>query len=333
MKKNLFSVAVLALSLAACHSTPKFTIDGTVVGKPTGKVLLIAQQDTLAKADVVEGKFTLSGTVDGLTDANLIMEGAFIGVRVFLENAVFTAKLNTGNDRDNKVEGTESQNLYNEFRALDGNSFLPFQYISSSMENLIKAHADSYVSAYVVASAVASASAREVEGLQRSYNLLGENAKNSKWGKQAAARIKNLSAVMIGKVAPDFTLKTPEGQPLSLHSIKAKAKLIDFWASWCGPCRRENPNVLAVYKKYHAKGLEVVSVSLDNEKAKWLEAIQKDGVIWHNVSSLKGRPCEVARQYCINGIPHLILLDENNVIVADNLRGDDLEKAVAKLLK
>ncbi len=118
-----------------------------------------------------------------------------------------------------------------------------------------------------------------------------------------------------------------------MHSIKAKVKVIDFWASWCGPCRGENPNVVAMYKKYHPKGLEILSVSLDNNKEAWLQAIKDDKLTWNHVSDLKGWDCEAAKLYAVNGIPHLVVLDANNVIVAKDLRGDALKAKVAELLK
>ena len=117
-----------------------------------------------------------------------------------------------------------------------------------------------------------------------------------------------------------------------MHSIKGKVKVIDFWASWCGPCRGENPNVVKVYEEFHPKGLEILSVSLDNNKEAWLKAIEDDKLTWNHVSDLQGWNNAAAQLYGVNGIPHLIVLDENNVIVAKNLRGDALKEKIAELL-
>ena len=193
----------------------------------------------------------------------------------------------------------------------------------------MKANADSYVAAYMLTQKMGG---MELEDLQAQYDLLGANAKASDKGKEIAARIDKMAAVAIGKVAPDFTLNTPEGKPLSMHSIKAKVKVLDFWASWCGPCRGENPNVVAMYKELHPKGLEILSISLDNDKDAWLKAIKDDGLEWNHVSDLQGWNCAAAKLYGVNGIPHLIVLDENNVIVAKNLRGEALKEKVAELL-
>ena len=137
--------------------------------------------------------------------------------------------------------------------------------------------------------------------------MLGANAKATEPGKNISERIQKLSAVAVGKVAPDFTLNTPDGKPLSMHSIKGKVKLIDFWASWCGPCRGENPNVVKVYEEFHPKGLEILSVSLDNNKEAWLKAIEDDHLTWNHVSDLKGWSSEAAQLNAVHGIPHLIV--------------------------
>ena len=193
-----------------------------------------------------------------------------------------------------------------------------------------KANADSYVAAYFLAGKLYE---YDYEKLVEKFNTLGENAKATEPGKTIADRIQKLSAVAVGQVAPDFTLNTPDGKPLSMHSIKGKVKVIDFWASWCGPCRGENPNVVKMYEKFHPKGLEILSVSLDEDKDAWLKAIEDDKLTWNHVSDLKGWQNAAAQLYCVNGIPHLVVLDENNVIVAKDLRGEELQNKVAELLK
>lgn len=139
-------------------------------------------------------------------------------------------------------------------------------------------------------------------------------------------------SVAIGSAATDFTLPTPEGKPFALSSFKGKVVLVDFWASWCGPCRKENPNVVALYKKYHPKGFEIFSVSLDDNKDKWLKAIEADGLIWNHVSDLKGWESDAAKLYGVSSIPFTLLLDREGKIVAKDLRGAQLEAKVAETL-
>lgn len=364
MKKSFLSVTALALSLAACNTAPKYSINGTVEGEQSGNVLLVRSEngtmDTLAKAPLAGGKFTLTGNVTELTDAYVVIEGKRGATPIFLENLTYTATLNPKDPSATRIEGSDIQNLANQFLAV-GNDTRKIQsqlykdYSAAAQEkneekmkeieesfnqagekaeakedSLLRAHADSYVAAYMIAQKMGGL---EVEKLTEKYGMLGEQAKATQPGKKIAERIQKLSAVAVGQVAPDFTLNTPEGQPLSMHSIKGKVKLIDFWASWCGPCRGENPNVVKVYEEFHPKGLEILSVSLDSDKDAWLKAIEDDHLTWNHVSDLKGWQNEAAQMYGVNGIPHLIVVDENNVILAKNLRGEELKNKIAELLK
>ncbi|MFT5800938.1 MAG: peroxiredoxin, partial [Nonlabens sp.] len=136
---------------------------------------------------------------------------------------------------------------------------------------------------------------------------------------------------VIGAVAPDFSQKTPEGKLMSLSDLRGKVVLVDFWASWCGPCRRENPNVIKVYEKYKDKGFDVLGVSLDRSKAPWMKAIKKDKLPWNQISDLKGWQNEVAQLYSVRTIPQTILLDRKGRILAKNLRGADLEAKLAEI--
>ena len=146
--------------------------------------------------------------------------------------------------------------------------------------------------------------------------------------------IKHIESKMllaVGNVAPDFTLPTPEGGTISLSSLRGKYVMIDFWASWCGPCRAENPNVVKVYNKYKNDGFEILGVALDKDRERWLGAIEKDGLIWKHGSDLKHWQSDVAAQYGITGIPFTLLVDPKGKIVAKNLRGDALEQKMKSI--
>ena len=144
--------------------------------------------------------------------------------------------------------------------------------------------------------------------------------------------INSAKATSIGRQAIDFTQPDVNGKNISLSSYKGKYVLVDFWASWCGPCRTENPNVLKAYNDYKEKGFDVLGISLDNDKAAWLKAIQKDHLPWTQVSDLKAQNNDAYVAYGIKGIPFNVLLDKNGVIVGKNLRGEGLEKKLKEIL-
>lgn len=155
----------------------------------------------------------------------------------------------------------------------------------------------------------------------------------TKYQEQAKTPAPKPSDVSVGKEAPEIDLKNPEGKSIKLSSLRGKVVLLDFWASWCGPCRMEMPNVVAAYNKYKSKGFTVYSVSLDKDAAAWKGAIERLGMNWENqVSDLKWWQCEAALKYGIQGIPAAFLLDKNGIIVGTNLRGSALEEKIAELL-
>ncbi|WP_343669649.1 TlpA disulfide reductase family protein [Chitinophaga sp.] len=165
------------------------------------------------------------------------------------------------------------------------------------------------------------------------YNKLGKTLRNSPSGKEFATRLESARKTAIGQPAMEFSLPDADGKQVSLASYKGKYVLVDFWASWCGPCRAENPNVVKAYSKYKDKGFDILGVSLDDKKEKWLAAVQADNLPWTHVSDLKGWKNAVAEQYGIRAIPQNLLLDPKGVIIAKNLRGDALEKKLEEVIK
>ena len=139
--------------------------------------------------------------------------------------------------------------------------------------------------------------------------------------------------VEVGSVAPDFSAPSPEGKSISLKESLGKVTIVDFWASWCGPCRAENPNVVKIYNEFHAKGLNIISVSLDKEATKWKEAIAKDKLTWTQISNLKYWEDPIALTYNVKSIPATFLLDENGRVVAKDLRGEELAAKIKALLE
>ncbi len=210
-----------------------------------------------------------------------------------------------------------NKNPASAFNIVLSNSLMPMQgFIDYPKENveILRKMADSYTEKYAN-SPVAQSLNEQVTQIESGYQEYLE----LKSGK---------------KFAPDLIMKSPEGKEIKLSSLKGKVVLVDFWASWCGPCRKENPNVVRLYNKYKNKGFTIYSVSLDTEKSSWVNAIEQDGLIWPNhVSDLLGWKSFVVKLYGFDAIPHTVLVGKDGNIIDIGLRGKALEDKLAELLK
>ncbi len=226
-------------------------------------------------------------------------------------------------EEDTKEKKEAAEKLYDEYQKewkQVGNKF-------------INENPDSYISLDVIKSN--SGSVPDLNEIEPLFNSLSARIRQSKAGKEYAAKIEKLRTIAIGATAPDFEQSTPDGKPVKLSDFKGKYVLLDFWASWCSPCRAENPNVVKAYNQYNEKGFTVLGVSLDNAKGKeaWIKAIEKDGLKWTNVSDLKGWQNAVAELYSVQAVPQNFLIDPQGKIIAKNLRGEELDKKLAEVIK
>lgn len=358
MKRLLLLIVVLNAAFLYGYAQNGFKISGKVANMPDGTVWLFGRGgqnklDTLASSKIKGGVFELTGQVKSGCLALIAMPDNETGFQLMLENADYTLVADEQGNTD--IRGGEAQTLFRRFDEINQRikkkqeevkktarklqSYEQIMSLQNSYDSFVKkaegeqldlmrANAQNFVSAYMLAGMMESVS---LEILQELYGKFSDDVKNGIYGKMIADQIGRLERIAVGAVAPDFTVMTPEGKPVSLHSIPGKVKLVDFWASWCQPCRMENPKVVKMYEKYHEKGLEIFGVSLDTDKAAWEKAIEQDALPWIHGSELLQVP-KVALLYQIKAIPHTILLDENNKIIAKDLRGKELENKIAELL-
>lgn len=276
------------------------------------------------------GKTSISGNIDSLPAAKIT------GGQTQKDYAEYTslmnsfgtkqqAIINAFNEAKFKNDQATMSAKYAEYQAMD-------QEVKSSIENFIKTHSKSAVSGYAIYYNYQNANI-SVEELEKIVNLMDKSILNTKYGKLGQEKLSQLKGTTIGYPAINFAQANPDGKMIHLTDFKGKYVLVDFWASWCGPCRGENPNVVAAYNKYKDKGFTVFGVSLDQNKDKWLQAIKVDNLTWTHVSDLKGWGNEAAKLYGISSIPQNLLIDKEGKIVAKNLRGPDLEAKLEEIIK
>lgn len=197
--------------------------------------------------------------------------------------------------------------------------------------NFVLQNKGSFVTPYVIRRAMFYS--LELEDLKNLVASLDKSVLQSVYSIDLQEKIIVLEKVAIGKKYTEISLPGLDGNTMNLSDFIGKdVILVDFWASWCGPCRRENPNVVKLYNDYHSKGFDIVGVSFDTDGKGWREAIEKDGLVWHQMSDLKGWNSKAAELYGVASIPHTMLIGKDGTILAKNLRGDELRAKLAELL-
>jgi peroxiredoxin len=274
-------------------------------------------------------EITLSGTLDSLKNVRISGSKAHEEYEAFWGSLKpYRQKLDSIGDAYDKAEKAGNEPL---LAKIDSSYNVISGEEAKVMKQFTLSHKSSVISTYIAWSQlVHSSSLYELDSIVSGFDTV---LNRSTYVQLLKKHIETLKKVEIGQPATDFTMNTPDGTPLTLSSLYGSYLLIDFWASWCPPCRKENPAVVAVYKKYHKKGFDVLGVSLDKKKSDWMKAIKADKLTWNHVSDLKFWSNEAGKLYAIRSIPSNVLLDKKGIIIAKNLYGKELENKLKELMK
>jgi len=366
MKKLIAGSLIIAvfISIMACKTKKDgFTIEGTITGADSAWVLLKKRLDTqVVTVDSVlvkDGKFAFSGKIELPEMYFLKIADRDGSVPFFIENAPITMTIYADSLDKSTVKGSlthdsfvsyqkeearygaKMEELYGKYMQAaemkDSVSVKTIEKAYDSVQNAQNAFTKEYIlknGKSVVAAflAISNAYAYSLDELKSINKAMDPSIAGSDYVKQLSDREKLLSTLLPGMPAPEFSMNDSTGKAVALSSFKGKVVLVDFWASWCGPCRAENPNVVKAFKKYSPKGFTVFGVSLDSSREKWIAAIAKDQLTWTHVSDLLGWKNAAAKQYGVMSIPANFLLDAEGKIIGSNLRGEDLDKKLEEVL-
>lgn len=360
MRQLLFLLVLFPLILQAQHKKD-FLITGKIKSIPEGSSVILLGfngTDTLTQTKVENGVFVLKGSVPNIDARIILFPSQQRRMVLFMGND--TVNIKGSSESDVVITGSPINLDYEEFLydVKPLNDFVDYyrnQMMSATSQGLhdsavielntaynmyqnaidrfIARKKSSPVTALLLAYSYDTDPNRDVLLLEKRYNQLDTFALQTQFAKNLANVIKQDKIGAVGTQSVDFTQADTAGKKVSLSQFKGKYVLVDFWASWCRPCRMENPNVVAAYNKYKAKNFTILSVSLDQEKNNWLQAIHADNLTWTHVSDLKQFQNAVAELYHITEIPQNILIDPSGKIVGRNLRGDALEQKLSEILQ
>ena len=366
--KKIIVLLISVVLFSTTFAQKSLTISGKVEGFPEGKVYLNkVGSSTPIKVDSIDVKNGVFVFTKGVTNTDVYTVNfgkSRAGVTLFPEtqNIQLTVKLANGIIDNADVKAGDIQKVFQDYTKAIKDASVEMNKLYSDYTAAKTAKNDAEMARLEkelnVKSDTQDATEAKIQELNAS-NLLGiylitrkvyaydydklkdcltkvsPVAKQSEIYKTLSTRLVKMDKVRVGAIAPDFTLPTPEGNMLSLSQFRGKVVVVDCWASWCGPCRAESPNMVSLYAANKDKNFTILGVSLDRptDKDKWIKAIADDKLLWNQVSDLKYWNSMICDLYVINAIPETILIDKDGKIVARGLRGDELKAKVAELLK
>ena len=372
MKKIKFIAAcyiAISFAISSCTSLEPntFVINGTTDHVDGSSVYRIksgpnGQPVTIDSTTIVNGSFELKGAIDQIDINFIFLEEVNGNIPVILEEGSIEMEIFKDSLASSITAGTPSNNNLTQYRestqgfAKDmrtlvqeineantlGDNILAedltakYKAVETNLnayeKDFMSSNPQSYVATLILERLVTTKAMRSSEA-KLIFNAFDPKIKSSVSGKKVEAIINvPTNPTAIGEVAPVFEGPNPTGELVSLASLKGKVTIIDFWASWCRPCRIENPNLVRLYNRMHDKGLEIVGVSLDKNQSSWARAIEDDGLSWNHVSNLKYWQDPIALLYGVRSIPAAFVLNKDGVIVAKNLRGAQLDAKIEELL-
>lgn len=364
MMNKILITASAAVLFFACDTVKKgpvdgFTINAKILGVEDSTLvyLQLVRENALKTMDSVvikSSEVNFSGKLDSPEMVYLNIGNTRKIINIFGENSDISIKVNVDSLEKAEVIGSKthddllafmdfmkpmdekSKKLNDEYRQASAQQDhgkmqdLAIQYEQMRQEQIemigqfVNEKKTSFVAPFIIKRYLAYE--MEYPALDSLLSGLSPEVQASKDYQTLNDRVIRLKRVEVGQQAADFALNDTTGNPISISSFRGKVLLIDFWASWCAPCRQENPNVVKLYNDYEGKGFEIIGVSFDESRANWIKAIHQDRLTWPHVSDLKGWASEAGKLYAISAIPATVLLDREGKIIAKNLRGDALRK-------
>ena len=354
--KNLLLI-VLILILVSCNSNKKgFTIIGLTSNIPDSTKIYL---DDIDSSFVIKNQYQFNGIVDSVKQYTIHTKGYRDYKILWIDNSKILIDATKSTLRKAHISGSKFQNLNSQYLDMDDywrkkadsiysiihqtnkNDSILLKGIQQTKDSIIsnkqkaniefmRLNPDFYLGSFYITFMMFNQPKQITKDM---FSSLSEIPKNTKWGKSIRLYLEKSVDLKAGDKVVDFRLPDINGIQFTLSSFKGKYVLLEFWASWCGPCRGENPNLLKTYRKFKNKGFEIVGVSLDEKKEDWDRAIKSDTLLWTTISDLKGNLGEVPLTYKINGIPMNYLVDPTGTIIDIDLRGISLEDKLDSIFK